>query len=304
MHLDLTDLRLFLAIHDSGTITAGAAKSHMTLASASERIRNMEASLGAPLLLRARQGVTLTDAGRTMVHHARLVMQQMDRLHGDLGDYGRGFKGQVRLLCNSSALEEHLPSVLSAFLAANPGISLDLEERTSEDIVDAVRNGRADIGVVSNLPDLHGLECLPFRSDPLVLIVPRGHPLALMSTTSLADIADASFVGLSSSSALQEHIASHARRLGKPLNYRVGLGSFESVCRVVGAGIGVGIVPKATARRLARSCQIRSLALTDAWAARGLVVCVRRLDELMAPARMLAKHVLATSPHGPRHEAR
>jgi DNA-binding transcriptional LysR family regulator len=230
-----------------------------------------------------------------MVHHARLVIQQMDRLQDELGDYGHGFKGHVRLLCNTSALSEHLPSVLSAFLATHAGISIDLEERASDDIVDAIRNGLADMGVVSDLPDLDGLECFAFRPDPLVLVVPRDHPLSTEAATCLADVADAPFVGLVSGSALQEHIARHARRLGKPLNYRIRLGSFESVCQVVGAGIGIGIVPRAVASRCARSRKIRALALTDAWAARSLVLCVRRFDELMVHAQMLARHVLDSS---------
>lgn len=295
MHLDLTDLRLFLSVHELGTITGGAARSHMTLASASERIRNMEESLGASLLVRGRRGVTLTAAGRTMVHHARLVLQQMDRLQGDLGDYGRGFKGHVRLLCNSSALSEHLPSVLSGFLANHPGISVDLEERASDGIVDAVRSGLADIGVASDLPDFEGLECFPFSPDPLVLIVPRDHPWASEAATSLSKVADAPFVGLVPGSALQEHVARHARRLGKLLNYRIRLGSFESVCRMVGAGIGEGIVPRAVAGRCARSCKIRTLALTDAWAKRNLVLCARQFDGLTAPAQLLARHVLDSS---------
>lgn len=304
MHLDLTDLRLFLQVHESGTITEGAARSHMTLASASERIRNMEASLGAALLERGRRGVTPTAAGRTLIHHARLVLQQMDRLQGELGDYGRGFKGHVRLLCNGSALGEHLPSVLGGFLASHPGISIDLEERSSDAIADAVRNGLVDLGVVSDLADLSGLECFAFRPDPLVLVVPQDHALASDAAAGLADVVDAPFVGLVAGSALQDHVARQARRLGRQLNYRIRLGSFESVCRVVGAGIGVGIVPRAVASRCARSCKIRSLALTDAWAARRLVLCVRRLAELPAPAQLLARHLLEASPRGRSASAR
>src|SRR5450432_2177848 len=158
MRFDLTDLRLFLNIHEAGTITGGAERSFMTLASASERIRGMEDTLGVPLLLRDPRGVQLTPAGRTLVHHARLVLQQIERMQGELGDYGAGLKGHVRLLCNTSALSEHLPEVLSGFLSSHPGISIDLEERQSFEIVDAVRNDVCDIGVVSDAADLEGLE--------------------------------------------------------------------------------------------------------------------------------------------------
>jgi DNA-binding transcriptional LysR family regulator len=298
MRFDLTDLRLFLNTHEAGTITGGAESSHMTLASASERIRGMEDTLGVPLLLRDPRGVQLTPAGRTLVHHARLVLQQIERMQGELGDYGTGLKGHVRLLCNTSALSEHLPEVLSGFLASHPGISLDLEERTSLDIVDAVRNDVCDIGVVSDAADLEGLEVFAFRADPLSLVVPKNHALAQRSEIRLAEIADCAFVGLVEGSALQEHVAHHARRLGKRLNYRVKLRSFESVCRMVGLGIGVGIVPQAVAARCARSAGIKRLALTDAWAMRKLVLCVRQLDRLPVHVQQLIEHVLSERSQG------
>lgn len=298
MRFDLTDLRLFLNVHEAGTITGGADGTHMTLASASERIRGMEDALGVPLLLRDRRGVQMTPAGRTLLHHARLVLQQMDRLRGELGDYGSGLKGHIRLLCNTSALSEHLPEVLSSFLTDHSGISVDLEERLSHEIVDAIRNDVCDIGVVSDSVDLEGLETFAFRADPLVLVVPRNHALAQRTRISLSDVVDLAFVGLVEGSALQEHITHHARRLGKRLSYRIRLRSFESVCRVVGQGIGVGIVPHAVAARSARSTKVKRIALTDGWASRNLVLCVRRLDTLPVHAQQLVQHVLAAGPHG------
>lgn len=295
MRLDLTDLRLFLNVAEAGSITAGADASHMTLASASERIRGMEIRLGSPLLVRERRGVRLTPSGHTLVHHARLVLRQMALLQGDLGDYASGVRGHVRLLCNTSALSEYLPEVLSRFLADHPGVTIDLEERTSDQIVDAVRNGECDVGVSSDAVDLEGLQVFPFRSDPLVLVLPRGHVLASRKSIRLADVAGAAFVGLATDSALQELLTRHARRLGKRLNYRVRLRSFESVCRMVGLGVGVGIVPQAVAVRCARICKVQRVALSDPWAARGLVVCVREMEALPGHVRQLAAHLLATS---------
>lgn len=296
MRFDLTDLRLFLNVREAGTITGGADRTHMTLASASERIRAMESALGAPLLLRERRGVAPTAAGRTLEHHARTVLRQVDRMREELGRYGAGLKGHVRLLCNTAALSEYLPESLGRFLAAYPGISVDVEERPSREIVDAVRAGLCDVGVVSDAVDLEGLETLAFRADPLVLVVPRVHVLAARRALGLADVTEFEFVGLAEGSALQAHVAEQARRLGRRLGYRVRLRSFDAVCRMVGQGIGVGIVPQAAARRCARSAKVKAIRLTDSWAARNLVLCVRRFDELPLSAKQLVQHVLAGSP--------
>jgi DNA-binding transcriptional LysR family regulator len=296
MKFDLTDLRLFANIVEAGTITGGAAQTHMTLASASQRVIGMESALGTPLLLRAKQGVKPTEAGRTLAHHARLVLQQMERLRGELGQYGAGLQGHVRLLCNTSAMTEHLPEALSGFLALHPRISVDVEEQPSTDIVDAVRAGHCDIGIVSDAVDVEGLRHFVFRRDDLVLVVPRGHALARRRRATLAELVDFEFVGLAAGSPLQEHVAQHARRLGRRLDYRVRVGSFEAVCRMVEQCIGVGIVPKTAADRCAASMKIVGIALTDTWAARHLLACVRRDEALPLNAQRMLEHLLVAAP--------
>jgi DNA-binding transcriptional LysR family regulator len=295
MRFDLVDLRLFLNVHEAGSITAGAAACHMTLASASERIRGMEQALGVPLLLRRRQGVDVTPAGRTLVRHARQVLQQMACLHDELGEFGAGLKAYIRLHCNTSALSEHLPGMLGAFLAEHPGVSVELEESSSDEIADAIRNDACDIGIVSDAADLDGLESFVFRDDPLALVVAQGDALAGRKQIAFADVAGRAFVGLAADSALETLLARQARRLGKSLNYRVRLRSFESVCRMVGSGIGVAVVPRAVAMRCARSAKIRPLVLSDAWASRQLRVCVRQLAALPGPARQMVQMLLASA---------
>ncbi|MEJ8855386.1 LysR substrate-binding domain-containing protein [Variovorax robiniae] len=296
MRFDLTDLRLFLNVVEAGSITAGAERTHMTLASASQRVRGMEDTLGTPLLSRHAQGVAPTEAGRTLLHHARVVLQQMAQLHGELGEYGQGLKGHVRVQCNTSAMTEHLPAPLSRFLAEHPRVSVDLEERPSPEIVDALRGGLCDIGIVSDAVDVEGLAHAAFRRDDLVLVVPRGHALARRRRALLADVADGDFIGLSAASPLQQHIAQHARRIGRRLNYRVRVGSFEAICGMVEQGIGVGIVPLTAAERCAATMKIRPIRLTDDWAARKLLACVRQVDELSPNARRLLQHLLPQDP--------
>ncbi|HYG45991.1 MAG TPA: LysR substrate-binding domain-containing protein [Bordetella sp.] len=291
MRFDLTDLRLFMHVHETGTITEGAQRTHMTLASASERVRGMEDTLGVPLLVRERHGVRVTAAGRTLLHHARTVLKQVERMHGELDQYGHGIRGHVRLLCNTAALSEYLPELLGGFLQRHPRISVDVEERPSADIADAMRADTADIGILADSADLQGLRTHQFRYDPLVLVVARDHALARSACVGLAELAVHDFIGLAEGSALQDHIAQHARRAGAPLNYRVRLRSFDAICRLVGQGIGIGIVPRAAARRCARATGIKAVALDAAWARRNLLLCVRQPEELPAYAQQMLHYL-------------
>jgi DNA-binding transcriptional LysR family regulator len=296
MRFDLTDLRLFLQVAEAASITGGAARANMALASASARIRGMEEAAGTALLDRGRRGVTPTPAGQALLHHALLVLQQMERMRGELGDYARGLAGHVRILANTAAASEFLSEPLAAWLAAHPRIDIYLEERPSHAIVEAVAAGLADLGIIADSTDRGGadpagLETLPFRIDRLVLAVPRGDSLAARRRVAFAEVLDRDFVGLAPGSALQDHVGRHAARAGRALKLRVRLGGFDAVCRMVEQGVGLAVLPEAAVRRCRRSMAIRAVPLTDPWALRQLVICTRRLDALPAHARRLAEHL-------------
>ena len=291
MRFDLADLGLFRHVIEAGSITHGAERANLALAAASTRIRNMEEALGAPLLVRGRQGVTPTPAGRTLLAHARAILRQAERLREDLGAYAGGIAGQVKVLSNTNALTEFLPEALSSFLSAHPNVSVDLEERLSDEIVGLIAEGVADLGIVAATVDVSALETYPFRKDRFVLVVARSHPLAKRSKLAFADVLDHDFVGLDRASALQRFLADKAAHIGQPLRLRVQLRSFDAVCRLVECNVGIGIVPETTARRVARTMAIVPVPLTDPWAVRELTICIRSLDELPPYARQLVEHL-------------
>jgi molybdate transport repressor ModE-like protein len=295
MRFDLTDLSLFRHVVEAGSITHGAERAHLALAAASTRIRNMEDVLGVPLLTRGRQGVTPTQAGRTLLQHARTILRQAERLHEDLGAYGGGFAGQIRVLSNTNALTEFLPEALSSFLAAHPSVSVDLEERLSDEIVGLIAEGVADLGVVAGTVDAGALETYPFRRDRFVLVVAQDHPLGKRAKIGFEDVLEHDFVGLDRASAIQRFLATKAVRIGRPLRLRVQLRSFDAVCRLVECKVGIGIVPETTARRVSKTMAIAIVPLTDSWAVRDLTICIRSMSELPLYARQLVEHLRATA---------
>jgi len=295
MRFDLTDLSLFRHVVEAGSITHGAERAHIALAAASTRIRHMEHALGAALLTRGRAGVTPTQAGRTLLQHARTILAQSERLREDLSAYAGGRAGQVRVLSNTNALTEFLPETLSTFLAAHPHVSVDLEERLSDEIVGLIAEGVGDIGIVAGTVDPGRLTTYPFRSDRFVLVVARDHPLARRARIGFAEVLDHDFVGLDRASALQRFLADKAARAGRPLRLRIQLRSFDGVCRLVERNVGVGIVPETTARWAARTMAIKAVELTEPWALRELAICVRDYKALAPYARELVDHMRASA---------
>jgi DNA-binding transcriptional LysR family regulator len=287
MHFDLIDLRLFVRILEAGNITAGASRCHLSLASASARIRAMEGSLGTPLLARNRRGVSATAAGDALARHGRLILQQVEHLQFDLADYAKGFKGGVRLLCNTTALSEYLPEVLADFLASHPHIDIDLQEQPSLRILHGIRQGAADIGIISDAVDSSGLQTRPFRDDPLALVLPLDHPLAQHREVHFAVTLEHEFVGLALNSALAIYLEEQALHAGARLRIRVRAESFDGVLRMVARGAGLGVVPQAAIERWQGATGFASVALSDPWAQRKLLLCATDFTALPGYAQAL-----------------
>jgi DNA-binding transcriptional LysR family regulator len=296
LRFDLADLSLFRHVVEAGSITHGAERAHLALAAASTRVRNMESALGAPLLVRARHGVTPTQAGRTLLQHARTMLEQAERLREDLGAYAGGMAGQVRVMSNTNAMTEFLPETLSSFLAAHPNVSVDLEEHLSDEIVGLIAEGVGDIGVVAGTVDPGRLTIYPFRTDRFQLVVAQDHPLASRNKIAFVDALGHDFIGLDRASAIQRFLASKASNAGRALRLRVQLRSFDAVCRLVERNVGVGVVPATTARQAVKTMAIKALDLSDSWALRELTICVRDFKALPHYAQQLVEHMRA-APH-------
>ena len=290
MRFDLTDLRLFVHVAETCSITRGADQANMAVASASARIKGMESSLGIQLLERAPRGVRPTPAGQVLLRHAQVMLQQQERMRGELGNFARGLKGHVRLLANTIAATEFLPDQIATFLASHPTVDVELEERNSTDIVIAVSEGYADAGIIVDTGDAGELQTFPFTTDQLVLVTPREHPLSKRRRLAFRDMLDYEFVGLSGGRALQDYLDRRAGLAGRPLKLRVRMTSFDAICRVVEHGVGIAVIPEQAARRYCKGA-MGVVGLTDKWATRNLRICTRNFDDLSGHAKQLIEHL-------------
>jgi DNA-binding transcriptional LysR family regulator len=293
MRFDLADLRLFLSVIESSSITQGANNAHIAAPSASERIRNMEHEIGTALLFREPRGVRATPAGDALARHARIILKQNEVMRGELSEYADGLRGRVRLLSNTAGLSEFLPDLLSDYLLAFPNVDLEIEERPSHEIVQAIAGGDFDAGIVADFAPLGELKSFPFCVDQLVLVVSAGHPFAGLKEIEFSRVLTLDFVGLMRDSALMEHLEWQATRLSKSIHWRVRLGTFDAICRLVERGVGVAVIPERAAAKAQLTGNLVRIRLSDSWAKRQLMLCVRSLDELPKHARQLVDHILS-----------
>jgi len=291
MQFDLTDLRLFVRTAEEGNLTRAAARQNLSLAAASARIKALEAQSGLPLFFREARGVRLTPPGEAFMHHARGVLRQTEQLGNDLLEYGNGLGGHVRVFANTTAVTDFLPEILPGFLAGNPRVNVDLQEKPNAEIPRGVLDGRADIGIVAGPVDTLGLQAIHFSTDRLVLVTARRHPLARRRRISFSETLEEDAVGMHQGSTLETFLATVSHRLGKRQKLRVQLSSFDAMCRMIGAGVGVGVVPESAARRNRESMNLSLIELTDAWSVRERYILVRDNEALPAYAKSLVNAI-------------
>lgn len=287
---DLVSLRLFAAVVEHGNI-AQASRAVGTAASAiSKRIADLEDQMGATLLLRLRDGIKPTEAGQVLYRHVRSLDEAVERLQRDVGEFSTGDRGTIRLWANTSAVTQFLPEDLKAYADQRPAVRIELREDTSARIVEAVRDGAADIGVYSGHIGHVEIEQRIYRRDTLMVVAPRGHALAGQDNLTVRDIAPFDHVGLQSGSSLQARLTEAARALGLEINTRVHVFGFDGVRRMVEAGLGIAILPQGAVLPYLEGGGIVAMMLDEPWANRTLHVGFR--DYRALP--LIARHLVET----------
>jgi DNA-binding transcriptional LysR family regulator len=279
-HFDLVDLRLMVQIAEHNSLTKGAEASHLSVPAASMRVKSLEGSSGLQLLYRSSQGVTLTAAGRTLVQHAKAILFETERLRGDLQEYTQGIKGHLRVFASTTAIGEFLPAVLRKYLLTHPDVSVDLREHASPEVVRAVAEGQTDIGVFGGELPTGSLELLPYREDYLVCVVSARHPFAGLESVTFAQAIEHDQIGLQEGSSLHQYLLEMSHQANGRFKLRIQVGNFEAACRMIEAGVGIGIMQRVAALRYAQMMDIRVIALSDEWALRKLRICVRSREAL------------------------
>lgn len=296
-YFDLTDMRLMANVAAAGSLTEAAKRTFLSLPAASTRVKNLEARLGTTLLYRNNQGVTLAPAGQAFVAHARIVMQQLEHLRDDIHGYARGMKGNLRIYANTTAMGAFIPRVLERYLISHPNVNIELRERLSYEVVKAVSEGEADIGISAQDIGVAGVRFLPYRIDRLVLVTHDDHPLTSVSSHWFRDLLGYDFVNLSEGSAIHAFLRAAAEDNGCVLRTRVEVNNFETACRLVAARAGISVIPESAARRFMQGMPLRCMLLSDAWALRKLHICIPEPGRLPAFAAEFVDLLRADAPH-------
>ncbi|MBB5398237.1 LysR family transcriptional regulator [Paraburkholderia youngii] len=285
--LDLTSLRLFVAVCQERNIARAAEREFIASSAVSRRIAEIEALIGLPVIQRQSRGITVTPVGETVLRYALAIIGNIEQMSAELSRFSTGVKGRVRVVANLSSIVQFLPEDVAAFGRAFPDVSIELEEENSADVLRIVDEHGADFGICNPVGGSEAFEQVPYRQDRLAVLVPGGHRLASAARVSFDDLLHDSFVGLRSESALTRLLAQQAASAGRQLDVRMRVSSLDALCRMVHAGLGIAIVPEPVGLLYVNRLDVRLLPLADAWAERHLIIIFKAREQLSASAAAL-----------------
>ncbi len=280
---DIDSLALFVRAAELRSLTKAAEASHIGLAAASRRMALLEHRFRTTLLERSSRGVELTAAGASLLPHARALLVELNQMQAEMRDHANGRKGALRVLANTSVITDTLPNDLAAFAHHNPDVHVIVQERWSEEIVRSLQAAEADVGIVVEGTPVEGLETRPYCQDRLAVVMPHGHPLAVFESLSFSAVLDDELITLEGGSSMTRLLASQAVIAQKTLQLRIQVRSFEAICHMVEAGLGLGLLPEQAARVLAKGLDLTVRPFNDAWAERRMVLCTRK-DRASTPS--------------------
>ncbi|MDH5857305.1 LysR family transcriptional regulator [Lampropedia aestuarii] len=292
MKIDPISLRLFVAAMEEKTIAGAAEKQYIAASAASRRLAELEQQLQVSLFERSNKGMTPTPAAYALLSSARTVLNDLDSIGAQMLSYRSGSLGQVRIAANISAITQFLPHDLKSFLTLHPGVQVELDEKISSQVAQSVRSNQADVGILNAGQYGDGLQFFPYRQDELVMVAPQDHPLSAQASVRMQQALAHDFVGAHLGSAINHLIHLAAAQHSLPLHMRIHVTSFDAMCLMVSAGLGVGILPDGAARLYVGALGLRTLALDEPWAKRQLVLAVREGASRSRATDLLMRHLL------------
>lgn len=289
---DTLSLKYFRSVCEEKNIAHAADKEATVPSAISKRISAMEKAIGTQLLQRGSRGVEPTSAGNVLLKYACQILDLMEEMHSELSNFPGELHGMVRVYGPISSLISSVSNDIGDFLRQYSNVQVTITEKITSEIIHAVENGNADIGICWSLADLKRMEQFPYRYDELGFLVKRSHPLARRDKVTFNDILDYDMIDIFPGSIVPHLLIKEAAASGKHYKCRVCVTSIENACRAVSSSLGVAVIPK---NLVPIPRDLVLVPIAGDWARRNFVIIVKSFEKLSLPARLLVENLVASA---------
>lgn len=241
MNITSRQMKLFLALAETGSVSAAARAMHVTQPTASMQLREVTLTVGLPLYELISRRVHLTEAGEELARTVRRMSQEWDLFEQSIDAMKGLTRGRLRVAVVSTA-KYFVPRLIGTFCAKHPGIDVSLEVLNRDGVVKRLRENMDDLYIMSMPPADMDLNDEVFMKNPLVVIAASGNTVTKQTDVKLADIARQNFILREKGSGTRMAVEKHFRKKKFNPNVRLELGSNEAIKEAVAGGLGFGVI--------------------------------------------------------------
>ncbi|WP_308368585.1 MULTISPECIES: LysR family transcriptional regulator [unclassified Microbulbifer] len=290
-------MRAFVTAARTRSLAEASAQLHISQPALSVAIRNLESAAGGPLFNRDSRQLALTPEGREFLDRAEQLLRTWDQSLDAIQQRFRLQRGQLSLAVIPAFAFNRLPDLLARFHSLHPEINILLEDIVMERVLQAVLEGRVELGISFRPDDLAGLEFVPCGEDRFVAVLPPGHPLAQRKSLRWADLAAEPFIAMNRGSAIRRWTDQAFASSGKAVRLLCEANQLSTIGQLVSVGLGASAVPSLCESQM-RDCGLKCLPLSGPVVAQQVGVLLRGRGDISAPAQAFLELVTG----GPREQ--
>ncbi|RZL93119.1 MAG: LysR family transcriptional regulator [Variovorax sp.] len=291
--IDLFTLRLFLTVAEEQQIRRAALRENIAPSAATRRIHDLEEVAGISLFDRQPNGMVPTPPGEVLARHLRLLFANLDVMGREVAQFTEGVRGHISISATAAIIIQLLAPAIAEFSRQFPLIDIELQENANVSVVNAVIAGHADLAMFYATDDVscEALDVFECRTDRLVAIVPRGHPMGERTSVTMRDLLEEVLIGISPNTSLMVQMRKAAEALGGKLREKYRVNTVEVARSLVKAGLGVMIHPECMLPT-ADLTKLVLVKLDEPWAVRRLCAGVKRGEPIAAATKAFIAYVV------------
>jgi LysR family transcriptional regulator, low CO2-responsive transcriptional regulator len=294
VHLTLRQLKVFEAVARHLNYTRAAEEFHLTQPAVSMQVKQLEESLGIALFEQLGKRIHLTEAGLELLGYARTITQQLDELEGVLNRMKGLGGGRLRISVATTA-NYFIPTLLGSFSRRYPDVTVSLDVTNRETLLRQLTENTVDLVVMGQPPVEADVEAQVFMDNPLVVVAPPDHPLAKLKKIPLARLQEETFLVRESGSGTRIAMERFFNERGMRPKTGMEVGSNEAIKQSVQAGLGLGLLSRATIEQELTLKRLVVLDVADLPIMRHWYVVHRKGKRLSAAAEAFKQFLLKES---------
>ncbi|MGE7589901.1 selenium metabolism-associated LysR family transcriptional regulator [Peribacillus sp. NPDC101480] len=256
-------LKVFVTVIEQKNFSRAGDILNLSQPGVSLHIRNLENELGTKLIYRSPKQVQITEPGKILYRHAKQMLNHYETAKREINEFNNVVSGTMKIGASFTIGEYYLPKVLAEFAAQYPMVDIQIIISNSNDVIQAIRSNKLDIGLIEGETDYKDIDVRPFMNDEMIVVVPPDHPLSQMDLIEGNMLQNQTWVLREQGSGTRTYSDKLLSSLELNIKKTFIFTSIQGVKEAVMAGLGIALLSRLTVQKELKSNELKTFHLKN-----------------------------------------